>query len=126
MTTQRRSAPLADLADGRVRRLGPWVVGLVRRGGSPTQEPFAVSARCRHQFADLGEGSVDADGCLVCPWHGSRYDVTTGRMVEGPKGFLGYRGPTPGYTQLVRGLGKVVPLRRRRAEVVGTAVVVED
>jgi nitrite reductase/ring-hydroxylating ferredoxin subunit len=49
----------------------------------------------------------------VCPWHGSRYDVTTGEMVEGPRGFLFWRGPTPGYTQLVGAVGKVWRLRRR-------------
>jgi nitrite reductase/ring-hydroxylating ferredoxin subunit len=125
VTQHRRSAPLADLAAGRVRRLGSWVVGLAP-GRTGTEEPFAVSARCRHQLADLSGGRVDADGCLVCPWHGSRYDVRTGRMVSGPHGFLGYRGPTPGYTGLVAALGKVVPLRRRPTEVVGSAVVVED
>ncbi|MGN6607923.1 MAG: Rieske (2Fe-2S) protein [Jatrophihabitans sp.] len=90
---------------GTVRRLGGWAVGNSRG------TDFAVSRRCRHQFADLSEGSIDADGCLVCPWHQSRYDVTTGRMVSGPRGFLGWHGPTPGYTQLIRGLGRVVPLR---------------
>ena len=47
---------------------------------------FAVGRRCRHLRADLAEGSIDDDGCLVCPWHGSAYDVTTGRMVRGPQG----------------------------------------
>ena len=48
--------------------------------------PFAVSNRCRHLFASLGEGQVSEDGCLECPWHGARYDVGTGRMVRGPQG----------------------------------------
>lgn len=74
-------------------------------------EPFAVSRRCRHQLADLAKGSLDADGCLVCPWHGSRYDVRDGRMVSGPRGFLGYHGPTPGYTQVVLSYGRVLRLR---------------
>jgi nitrite reductase/ring-hydroxylating ferredoxin subunit len=51
-------------------------------------EPFAVSGSCRHLFADLGNGRVTRDGCLECPWHHSRYDVTTGRMVRGPQGLL--------------------------------------
>jgi nitrite reductase/ring-hydroxylating ferredoxin subunit len=100
--------PAADLPSGRVRRLGRWTVG--NRDG----ELFAVSPRCRHQLADLSQGHLDADGCLVCPWHQSRYDVTTGRMVTGPRGFLGYRGPTPGYTQLVKAYGKRLRLRVRR------------
>lgn len=94
-----------DLPAGTVRPLGQWAVG--NRDG----EPFAVSRRCRHQLADLAQGTLDADGCLVCPWHGSRYDVRDGRMVAGPRGFLGYHGPTPGYTQFVRAYGQVLRLR---------------
>jgi 3-phenylpropionate/trans-cinnamate dioxygenase ferredoxin subunit len=48
--------------------------------------PFAVSNRCRHLFASLGEGRVTNEGCLQCPWHGARYDVKTGKMVRGPQG----------------------------------------
>jgi nitrite reductase/ring-hydroxylating ferredoxin subunit len=92
-------------AAGRVRAVGPWAVG--RSQG----EVFAVSRRCRHQLADLSEGSVDAEGCLVCPWHQSRYDVRTGAMVSGPKGFLGYHGRTPGYTQFVLAYGRHLKLR---------------
>ena len=46
-------------------------------------------------------------------------------MVEGPRGFLGWHGPTPGYTGLIRLLGKVLPLRVRRAVRRGDDVVVE-
>ena len=94
-----------DLPDGTVRPLGGWAVG--NRAG----EPFAVSRRCRHQLADLAGGRLDQDGCLVCPWHGSKYDVRDGRMVGGPRGFLGYHGPTPGYTQFVLAYGRVLRLR---------------
>jgi len=49
-------------------------------------EPFAVSNRCRHLFASLGEGRVAEDGCLQCPWHAARYDVRNGAMTRGPQG----------------------------------------
>jgi len=49
---------------------------------------FAVGRRCRHLGADLAGGSIDDEGCLVCPWHQSKYDVTTGRMVVGPQGIF--------------------------------------
>ncbi len=111
--------PASQLPPGAVRRAGNWAVG--NRDG----EYFAVSRRCRHQLADMSEGSIDADGCLVCPWHGARYDVRTGRMVGGPRGFLGYHGPTPGYTQFVRGYAKVLRLRVRRALRRGDDVVVQ-
>lgn len=115
--------PAADLPPGTVRRAGGWAVG--NRGPAGEDRYFAVSRRCRHQLADLSEGSIDADGCLVCPWHQSRYDVRTGEMVEGPRGFLGYHGPTPAYTQLVALLGRLARLRVRRAVRDGDDVVLE-
>jgi hypothetical protein len=36
-------------------------------------------------------------------------------MVSGPRGFLGWHGPTPGYTQLVLGYGRWLRLRVGRA-----------
>lgn len=56
--------------------------------GMSNGEPFAVSNRCRHLFAKLGEGAVSKDGELVCPWHGARMDVTTGKMTLGPQGMF--------------------------------------
>jgi nitrite reductase/ring-hydroxylating ferredoxin subunit len=104
-TTDDATLPISDLPPGAVRRLRGWAIG--NRGG----QLFAVSRRCRHQFADLSKGSIDGNGCLVCPWHQSSYDVETGVMVAGPKGFLGYHGPTPGYTQFVRAYGRRLRLR---------------
>jgi nitrite reductase/ring-hydroxylating ferredoxin subunit len=94
--------------------------------GDADGELFAVSRRCRHQLADLAEGSVDADGCLVCPWHQSRYDVRTGAMVSGPRGFLFWHGPTPGYTSLVLAYGRKLRLRVGRALRRDADVVVES
>jgi nitrite reductase/ring-hydroxylating ferredoxin subunit len=117
--TDPSSIPAEDLPPGAVRRAGPWAVG--NRDG----ELFAVSRRCRHQLADLSKGTVDSDGCLVCPWHQSRYDVRTGEMVAGPQGFLGYQGRTPGYTQLVLAYGRRLRLRVGRAVRRGSGIVVE-
>ena len=112
------SVPASDLSPGQVRRVGSWAVG------NSEGELFAVSRRCRHQLGDLSAGSIDADGCLVCPWHQARYDVASGKMVDGPKGFLGYHGPTPGYTQVVRAYSRVLRLRVAQAVRVGAEVVV--
>jgi 3-phenylpropionate/trans-cinnamate dioxygenase ferredoxin component len=54
--------------------------------GMSAGKPFAVSNRCRHLFAPLGEGRVTDDGWLQCPWHAALYDVGTGAMVRGPQG----------------------------------------
>lgn len=70
---------------------------------------FAVSRKCRHLRADLAGGTVDADGCLVCPWHQAKYDVSTGRMVRGPQGIFA---KIPGLGAGFRALTRVVPLRR--------------
>ncbi|QXG74688.1 Rieske (2Fe-2S) protein [Modestobacter sp. L9-4] len=110
--------PATELPPGAVRPAGPWAVA------NADGRLAAVSRRCRHQLADLSAGSVDADGCLVCPWHQARYDLHTGEMVSGSRGFLGYHGPTPGYSGLVKRLGQVVRLRVRRARREGPDVVV--
>jgi nitrite reductase/ring-hydroxylating ferredoxin subunit len=54
--------------------------------GLSAGKPFAVSNRCRHLFASLGNGRVTDDGCLQWPWHAALYDVGTGAMVRGPQG----------------------------------------
>jgi nitrite reductase/ring-hydroxylating ferredoxin subunit len=112
--------PAADVPVGSVARAGKWTLA------NPHGDVRAVSSRCRHQFADLSKGSLDADGCLVCPWHGSRYDLDTGVMVEGPKGFLGYVGKTPGYTQVVKAYSQVLKLRRAVVTRMGETLRVVD
>ena len=108
----------SSLPPGSVTRAGEWTV-VRRRDGSVR----AVSSRCRHQLADLSKGSVDKNGCLVCPWHGSRYDLDTGAMVDGPKGFLWYVGRTPGYSGFIKAFASVVKLRRHPVEEVGAELV---
>ena len=112
------SLPSSSLPPGAVARAGEWT------GANRDGDLRAVSSRCRHQLADLSAGALDKDGCLVCPWHGARYDLDSGAMVEGPKGFLTYVGRTPGYTQLVQAYASVLRLRRRRVERRGDRVVV--
>ena len=56
MTTTR--IPAADVPPGSVTGAGPYAVG-------NNGDHFAVSRRCRHLGADLAEGTIDADGCLV-------------------------------------------------------------
>lgn len=37
----------------------------------------AISDTCLHRGGPLGEGELDGK-IVTCPWHGWRYDVTTG------------------------------------------------
>ena len=77
--------------------------------GNVDGQYFAVTRRCRHLGADLAGGHLDADGCLVCPWHHSAYDVRTGRMVRGPQGVFAR---VPGLGLAFRMLTLVLPLGR--------------
>ncbi|MEE6258217.1 Rieske (2Fe-2S) protein [Plantactinospora sonchi] len=43
--------------------------------------------RCAHQGGPLGEGelvTVRGRDCVVCPWHGSTFQLGDGRVVHGP------------------------------------------
>jgi nitrite reductase/ring-hydroxylating ferredoxin subunit len=38
---------------------------------------YAINDTCAHRGGPLGEGELDGK-TVICPWHGWRYDVTTG------------------------------------------------
>lgn len=40
---------------------------------------YATNNTCPHQGAELHEGELNG-GELTCPWHGSKWDVTTGNL----------------------------------------------
>ena len=61
--------------------------------------------RCSHLGGPLHEGEL-VDGCLRCPWHGSMFRTTDGRVARGPA-----TAPQPAFD--VR-TDAVVPQARRR------------
>ena len=63
-------------------------------------EVCAVSAVCSHLGGPLQKGERDGD-TVVCPWHGSRFDLRTGEVEGGPAVY-----PQPRYETRVRA-GKV-------------------
>jgi nitrite reductase/ring-hydroxylating ferredoxin subunit/uncharacterized membrane protein len=79
-----RVAAAADLQEGRPMRVvaDGVAICLVKRGGSI----HAISDTCSHLGGPLSEGTLDGD-VIECPWHGSRFDVTTGDVVDGPATF---------------------------------------
>jgi nitrite reductase/ring-hydroxylating ferredoxin subunit len=52
---------------------------LVRQRGSL----HALLERCAHQGGPLHEGRIE-DGCVVCPWHSSRFRLCDGAALSGP------------------------------------------
>ena len=112
---QRVSAE-SDLPPGTVTGSGGYAVG-------NNGDYFAVTRRCRHLRADLAGGTIDADGCLVCPWHGAKYDVDSGRMTRGPQGiFAKIPGLSPSFALLTR----ILPLGRRPVVVTDGHVYLDD
>lgn len=75
------AALAADLVEGlpkAVQVKGNRVV-LVRTAGVVR----AIGGTCSHWGAPLEEGTV-VDGCLECPWHGSRFRLEDGSVARGP------------------------------------------
>lgn len=44
---------------------------------------YAIHNVCLHKGGPLGEGTLDG-AVVTCPWHGWRYDVTTGANPVNP------------------------------------------
>jgi nitrite reductase/ring-hydroxylating ferredoxin subunit/uncharacterized membrane protein len=63
-------------------------------------EVCAIAATCSHLGGPLDKGERDGDS-VVCPWHGSRFDLCTGEVQGGPAVY-----PQPRYEARVRA-GKV-------------------
>lgn len=71
----------ADLPDGKPIGVSVGVVPvlLLRRG----TDVVALYNRCTHRGAPLHKGPI-VDGCIECPWHGSRFRLVDGGVVRGP------------------------------------------
>jgi nitrite reductase/ring-hydroxylating ferredoxin subunit/uncharacterized membrane protein len=71
----------ADLKEGELHRVDAdgMPVLLVRRGG----QIFAIAETCSHLGGPLAEGRLE-DNSVRCPWHGSRFSLEDGRVLEGP------------------------------------------
>jgi nitrite reductase/ring-hydroxylating ferredoxin subunit/uncharacterized membrane protein len=71
-------------AEGKLVRAqaGDMPVLLVRLGGRLN----AIAATCSHAGGPLEEGTLEGD-IVTCPWHGSRFCVTDGRVKGGPATF---------------------------------------
>jgi nitrite reductase/ring-hydroxylating ferredoxin subunit len=49
---------------------------------------YAINNTCTHAGGDLSKGKLEGK-IVTCPRHSSKFDVTTGKCISGPKiGFL--------------------------------------
>ncbi|KYC45346.1 MAG: Sulredoxin [Candidatus Methanofastidiosum methylothiophilum] len=45
---------------------------------------YAINNKCTHRNGDLSSGKLEGS-VVTCPKHGSKFDVTTGKLISGPK-----------------------------------------
>ena len=74
-------AKVKDLAPGTMvgAEVGGKKILVANIGG----EFFAMGSVCNHRGGPLEKGKL-VGSVVVCPWHGSRWDVKTGKLVEFP------------------------------------------
>ncbi len=75
-------ASLNEIPDGgSIRR--PFAgreVALFRKG----DVVHAIDAQCPHRGGPLDGGDLEDDCVVVCPWHGWRFDIRTGKSPTHP------------------------------------------
>ena|SRR5437899_9799075 len=54
-------------------------LALIKLGG----EIFAIDDECPHEGGPLCEGEISGEE-IVCPWHASRFNIKTGRVITDP------------------------------------------
>ncbi len=60
-------------------KVGEVPIAIVRAGGML----HAVNNVCTHQYALLSDGYVE-DGCIECPLHQGKFELTTGKAICAP------------------------------------------
>lgn len=45
---------------------------------------YAMDNRCSHRKGDLSKGTISGT-VVTCPVHGSKFDLTSGKSISGPK-----------------------------------------
>jgi nitrite reductase/ring-hydroxylating ferredoxin subunit/uncharacterized membrane protein len=71
-----------DLAQDELRRVEVAGTGVLLSRSSDG-EVCAIAATCNHFSGPLEQGERE-DGTVVCPWHGSRFDLCSGKVIDGP------------------------------------------
>jgi glycine betaine catabolism B len=76
-----RVADTSEIPPGsmKVLKLASGEIFIANVGGSF----FALPNKCTHVGGPLGRGKLTGS-VVQCPWHGSKFDVRTGAVVQGP------------------------------------------
>jgi len=76
-----QSLDVGEIAEGTLvkAKAGAQALVLIRSGDTIQ----ALHDLCAHAGGPLSEGTI-VMGCVECPWHGSRFEIATGRRRRGP------------------------------------------
>jgi nitrite reductase/ring-hydroxylating ferredoxin subunit len=81
--------PADQLPENRLYRaqLNNVPLVLLRRG----ERVYALATTCAHLGGPLDEGSLERGPqgqlAVICPWHGSRFNMQTGEVLNGPSAY---------------------------------------
>ena len=70
-----------ELLEGKLTRVD--VAGIPAVLLKQGESIYAIGATCTHLAGPLDEGTVE-NGIVTCPWHGSRFCMSDGSVVNGP------------------------------------------
>src|SRR2546427_13309292 len=72
-------AELDELEGGKLVEVGGQKIAVFNVGG----RYYAIENTCTHRGGPLAEGMVVGEE-VICPWHGSRFNVKTGSVLTLP------------------------------------------
>lgn len=102
-----KAAETSELQPGQMKRidLAGKEILLANVGG----RFFAISNKCSHMGGDLSKGKLEGNQ-VTCPRHGSRFELSTGRAISGPKvAFFKLKtGDVPSYETKVEGTSVMI------------------
>jgi nitrite reductase/ring-hydroxylating ferredoxin subunit len=83
-------ATVQEVPPGRAKQVtvNGRAIGIFNVGGTF----YAIEDQCTHRGAPLSEGECDGTE-VVCPWHGARFDLTSGahRSPPASRGVAAYK-----------------------------------
>jgi nitrite reductase/ring-hydroxylating ferredoxin subunit len=94
-------AASADVQEGSVHvaKVEGHTVALSRIGG----KVCAFSPKCPHLGLSLARGKI-VDGAITCPFHGSRFDMCSGKNLDWANALVGI--PMPQWSHSLLSFGK--------------------
>lgn len=74
--------PESELSENQLYRVEVNMIPvlLVRKGS----RVYALAETCAHMAGPLSDGTLTEDNGVECPWHGSRFSLEDGRVLQGP------------------------------------------